>query len=90
MGGAVFLFCWLFGLRRPSTRACRLLGGARSLPKWWPPGELTLTNIPSTSVTSVLFPTVSHTRPPPPQETLQDLQVGLIQALTEALLCPGS
>ena len=27
MGGAVFRLCWLFGLRRPSTGAYRLLGG---------------------------------------------------------------
>ena len=28
--------------------------------------------------------------PPPPQETLQDQQVGLVQAPMKSLLCPGS
>ena len=43
MGGAVFPPCWLFGLRRPSTRAFRLLGGARSRCQ---NGQLMLMNIP--------------------------------------------
>ena len=30
MGGAVFLPCWFFGLRRLSTGAYRMLDGARS------------------------------------------------------------
>ena len=46
---------------------------------------------PGVSTSSVLIPTVSHSHPPPaPQETLQDLQVGLAQAPMESLFCPGS
>ena len=43
--------------------------------------------LPSTSATSVLVPEVSHSRPPP-QETLQDQQVGLTQAAMKSLLFP--
>ena len=35
MCGAVFLPCWLFGLKSPSTGAHKLLTGARSW-YWWP------------------------------------------------------
>ena len=47
MVGAVFPPFWLFGLRCPSTGACRLLVGATSqVPKWWPLGELMPMSIP--------------------------------------------
>ena len=42
------------------------------------------------STTRVLAPAMGHSQPPPPQETLQDPQVGLSQAHVESLLCPGS
>lgn len=68
MGVTVFSPCWLFGLRCPSTEACRLLGGGRSQChlrelSWWV--------FPGFSTTSVLAPTVSHSQLPPPQETLK-------------------
>ena len=91
MGGAGFPPCWLFGLRCPSTGACRLLGGARSQCQ---NGDLQDSSrqwiFTGASATSVLAPTVSHSWPLPPQEILQDLPVGLAQAPMESLLCPGS
>ena len=44
--------------------------------------------LPRTSAASVLVPKVSHSPPPPPplQETLQHLQVGLVQSPLESLL----
>ena len=68
-------------MRHPSTEAYKLLGGARSWCQndgfqesshWW--------IFPGTSATSVLVSTVSHSYPLPPQETLQDQQLGLAQA----------
>ena len=41
------------------------------------------------STSNVLACMVSHSWPLPPQETLQNLQVVLAQALLESLLCPG-
>ena len=43
--------------------------------------------IPWSSVTSVLYPTVSHSQSLPPQKTLQDPQVCLAQAPLKSLLC---
>lgn len=48
-----------------------------------------LINIPGAYATSVLALTLSHSRPLPPEETLQDQQVGLAQAPVEPLLLPG-
>ena len=56
MGGSEFPPCWLFGLRRPSTRAHTLLGGANG-------GLLEGSHqgiLPRTSAASVLVPLVSH------------------------------
>ena len=65
MVGAVFSLYWSFGLRRPGTGAYRLLGRARS---WCQNGRLPESScqwvLPSTSTTSVLVPTVRHSRPP--------------------------
>ena len=56
MGGAEFPPCWSFGLRWPSTGACRLFGGANGgLQEGSCQGVL-----PRTSAASVLVPTVSH------------------------------
>ena len=91
MGGTVFPSGWLVGLRHPSTGAYRLLDGVRSWGQnggfwesscWW--------ILSSTSATSVLFPTVIHSHPPPPQETClkTNHQVGLAQAPRKLLLLP--
>ena len=59
MGGAVFLPCWLFGLRPPSSGAYGLLGGARSpggnggLQEGWRQWVLARTTTPSVFVTAV-------------------------------------
>ena len=70
----------VFKLRRSSTGAYRLLGGAGS---WcwgdgWPPGELTLV---STSATSVLVPTVSHSGLPPPQRPSKTSRITFVVLL---------
>ena len=44
--------------------------------------------LPRTSAASVLVPTVSHSHPPPLQETLQHQQVGLVQSPLGSLLLP--
>ena len=89
MGGAVCLPCWLFGLRRPSTGAYRMLHGARS---WWENGGLQEGSrqavLSRTIATSVFVLTVSHSCPPPLQETLRYQQVILAQALMRSLLFP--
>ena len=94
MGEAVFLPHLLFGLRRPSTGAYWLLGWARSR---WENGGLQESSrrwvLHRITATSVLVPTVSHSLPPPPQETLQYQQVGLAQPLMRSplfSLCPGA
>ena len=65
MGGAVFLPCWLFGLRHPRTGAYSLLSESRS---WHQNGSLQKGScqlvLPGTSATSVLVPTVSHSCSP--------------------------
>ena len=67
MGGAEFPPCWLFGLRRPSIGVYRLFGGATGgLQEGSHQGVL-----PRTSAASVPVPAVSHSQPPPLQETLQ-------------------
>jgi len=80
MGGAIFLCYWLFGLKWPSSTAYGMLGGARS---WWL-GDLQESSgqwaLHGTSTTSVFVPTVNHSCPLPPQETLQDKEVVLAQA----------
>ena len=45
-------------------------------------------NTPNIPATSVYVPWVSHSCPLPPQETLQDQQVGLAQASMTLLLLP--
>ena len=44
--------------------------------------------LPRTSAATVPIPTVSHSHPPPPQETLQHQQVGLVQSPPGSLLLP--
>ena len=44
--------------------------------------------LPRTSAASALVLTVSHSHPPPPQETLQHQQVGLVQSPMGSLLLP--
>ena len=84
MGGAEFPPCWLFGLRQPSTRAHRLLGGANGgLREGSQQGVL-----PRTSAVSVLVPAVSHSHHLPLRETLQTKQVGLVQSPLGSLLPP--
>ena len=43
---------------------------------------------PGTSVASICVPTVSHSHPPPLQETLQHQQGGLVQSPPGSLLLP--
>ena len=84
MGGAGFPPCWLFGLRWPGTGAYRLFGGANG--RLWEgscQGAL-----PRTSAASVLVPAVSHSYPPPLQETLHHWQIGLVQSPMASLLLP--
>ena len=87
MGGAVFLPCWLLAPRCTSTGAHRLFGGARS---WGGNGDLQEVScqwvLTKTVTASVFLPTVSHSCPVPPQETLQYQQVGLAQAFMRSLL----
>ena len=67
MGMAIFLCYWLSGLKWPSSRAYRMLGGARS---WWQSGDLQESSgqwaLHGTSTTSVFVPTVNHSCPLPP------------------------
>ena len=81
MNWAVFPSRWLFDLRCPSTGACRLLGRPRSSCQ---NGDFQESScqwiLPEASTSAVLATTVSQSRPPPPQEILQDPQVGLAQA----------
>ena len=87
MGGAVFLPCWLFGLRCPSTGPYTLLDGARS---WLENGGLQEGShqwvLPRNTSSSVSVPSVSHSCPLPPHEALQYQQVYLVQALMKSLL----
>ena len=87
MGGAEFPPCWLFGLKKPSIRAYRLLGGANGgLQEGSCQGEL-----PRTSAASVLVPVVGHSHLPPLQKTLKHYQVVLVQSpMGSLLLPPGS
>ena len=72
----------LFGLRHPSTGACRLLGGARS---WWEDGYLQEGPcqwvLSKTLAASVFVSAVNHSHPLPPQKALKYEQVSLAQAL---------
>ena len=45
--------------------------------KWWPLGQFMPMSTPQYLHHHVLVPTVNHSHPLPPQETLQDKQVGL-------------
>ena len=84
MGGAEFPPWWLFGLRQHSTGGYRLFGGANGgLQEGSRQGVL-----PRTYAVSVLVPRVSHSFPPPLQETLQHQQVGLVQSPVGSLLLP--
>ena len=53
--------------------------GKLLVPKWQPPGKLTLKRIPWVSTISVLVPRVSHIHTLSSQGKLQDEQVGLTQ-----------
>ena len=84
MGGSVFHSFWLFGLRQPNTGAFRLFDGANG--GLW---EVSCQGVLlRTSAASVLVLLVSHSHPPPLQETLQHLQVGLVQSPLGSLLLP--
>ena len=64
--------------------------GQVSVPKWRPPGELTLMSVPWSVYHQCPW---LHSEPQltlSPQETLHNPQVGLAQAPMESLLCPGS
>lgn len=58
------------------------------VPKWQPPREFMPVSTLQSSTTSVLVPTVSHSRSLPPQETFQDQQISLAQAPVKSLLFP--
>ena len=65
MGGTAFLhFCWLFGLRHPSTGASGLLGGAR----FWRQKMLASKRAYANDYSPVPLPPVSlsHSEPQPP------------------------
>lgn len=89
--------CWaapprfLCGLKHPSTGAYRLLVGARS---WCQKVSLQESSsrwmLPDMSTTSVYEPKVGHSHPPSPQGTLQDQQVGPVNAPIKSLLFLGS
>ena len=84
MGGAEFPPCWLFGLRRPSTGAYRLFGGAN--------GGLTPWSTSQNFCCQCPCPRGEPQPPPPPppplQKTLQHQQVGLVQSPMGSLLLP--
>ena len=71
MAGAVFPPCSLFGLRLPSPGAYRLLGGVNGS---FQEGSCQWV-LPRSAAASVFAPPVSHSHPPPLQETLQYQQV---------------
>ena len=75
--------------KRPSTRACRLLGGDRSQCQSGDLQESSAEEYTTGPPPLVFLPLQWATADPHLQETLQDLQVGLVQALMESLLCPG-
>ena len=86
MCGAVFLPCLFLGLGLLSPDEW-----VQVFPKWQPSGELTLMIISGTSVSNDLpHSEHPHTHTLLSQESLQDLQEGLIQILMESLLCPGT
>ena len=92
MSGTVFPPCWFFGLRRPSTGAYRILGGARS---WWENGSLLEGShqwaISRDAAASVPVPIVSHSCPCLHRRPSSTRQVGLAQSLMRSLLLsPGS
>lgn len=76
MGGAGCLPFGCFGLRRPGAGACRLLVG---------PGLRD--QGPKMSASSIYDPRESRRRPLPPEETLQDPQVGRAQAAVQSCRC---
>ena len=94
MHGAVFpplprfLAVWAQASQQWSLQTIDL--GQVSVPKWWPPRELMMIDIPWGQATSVLPPTVSHSQPLSPQETLQDTQVCLAEVPMGSLLCAVS
>ena len=67
MGGAVFLSCWLFGLRHPTTEVYRLLDTDNG--SLWE--GLWQCVLPRITTASVFVPTLSHNHPLALQETLQ-------------------
>ena len=73
----------------PSTRACRLLGRDRSQCQSGDLQESSAEEYTTGPPPLVFLPLQWATADPHLQETLQDLQVGLVQALMESLLCPG-
>lgn len=76
MGGAGCPPFGCFGLRRPGAGACRLLVG---------PGLRD--QGPKMSASSIYDPRESRRRPLPPEETLQDPQVGRAQAAVQSCRC---
>ena len=87
MDGAVFPLCWLFDLRCSSTRACRLLSGARS----W--GEMAASqggahkNEYSQELPlPVNLSPQCDSHPLPPQEAFQYWHGDLAQSLIRSLL----
>ena len=77
----LFPFCWLFGLRNPSTGTYRLLSRADSNP--WEGSHKEV--LPQTATPSVFGPLVSHSQPCLCKRPSNN-QVGLIQSLMRSLL----
>ena len=77
MSGTVFLPCWLVGLSFPTLDPKGYIG------RDW---ALVPVNTPQHPCHQCPFPTVSYRFPSPPQETLQDQQVGLAQGPMRSLL----
>ena len=93
MGGAVFLPCWLFGLRHPSSLQTSLDWSLQSVGwgqvlvrKWRLPGWLTPMSTPQNCRYQCLCPHNEPQPPPASTETLQYQQIGHAQAPVMSLL----
>ena len=67
MGGAGFPPCWFLAWGNPALESMQLFGGANG--RLWDGSSQGI--LPRTSAVSVLVSVVSHSQPPPLQETLQ-------------------
>ena len=87
MGGAVFPPCWLFGLRCPSTRAYRRLGGPGL---GGSPGELAQMNCPQHFCRQCLSPQWAPTAPASPRRPSKTSRKVWPRLLERHCFGPGS